>query len=71
MLGALASAAAGYLIGTIPCADAAARLATGGTTDLRNSGTGASVTNDLAVDSIFTVGGTDWVLSFSGDLLKK
>ena len=37
MLAALASAAAGYLIGTVPCADAAARLATGGTTDLRDA----------------------------------
>jgi len=52
MLGALASAAAGYLIGTIPCADTAARLATGGTTDLRYSGTG----NPGAVNAMAVLG---------------
>ncbi|MDP1807630.1 MAG: glycerol-3-phosphate acyltransferase, partial [Acidimicrobiales bacterium] len=40
MIAALASAAAGYLIGTVPSADTAARIATGGQTDLRDAGTG-------------------------------
>ncbi len=52
MLAALASAAAGYLIGTVPCADAAARLATGGTTDLRDAGTG----NPGAVNAMAVLG---------------
>ena len=55
MLAALASAAAGYLIGTVPCADAAARLATGGTTDLRDAGTG----NPGAVNAMAVLG-TSW-----------
>ena len=38
--GAAAAAAAGYLLGTLPSADLAARLASGGTADLRTSGTG-------------------------------
>ena len=36
----VAAAAAGYLIGTTPSADLAARLATGGTVDLRAAGSG-------------------------------
>ena len=36
----VAVAAAGYLAGTIPSADLAARAATGGATDLRSEGTG-------------------------------
>jgi glycerol-3-phosphate acyltransferase PlsY len=36
----LAAAAAGYLIGTTPSADLAARLASGGTVDLRTTGSG-------------------------------
>lgn len=36
----LAAAGAGYLIGTIPSADVASRLATGGEVDLRTAGTG-------------------------------
>ena len=36
----LAAAALGYLIGTTPSADLAARLATGGTVDLRSTGSG-------------------------------
>ncbi len=55
MLRSLASAAAGYLVGTIPCADTAARLATGGATDLRAAGTG----NPGAVNAM-TVLGTAW-----------
>src|SRR4051812_19664178 len=35
VLATLASAAAGYLIGTVPCADGAARLASGGATHPR------------------------------------
>ncbi len=57
MLGVLASAAAGYLLGTVPCADTAARLATGGTTDLRLAGTG----NPGAVNAMFVLGkGWGW-----------
>jgi glycerol-3-phosphate acyltransferase PlsY len=52
VLAALASAAAGYLIGTVPCADTAARLATGGTTDLRAAGTG----NPGAVNAMHVLG---------------
>ena len=52
MLAALASAAAGYLIGTVPCADAAARLATGGATNLRDAGTG----NPGAVNAMAVLG---------------
>jgi glycerol-3-phosphate acyltransferase PlsY len=52
VLAALASAAAGYLIGTVPCADAAARLATGGATDLRDAGTG----NPGAVNAMAVLG---------------
>ncbi len=55
MLALLASAAAGYLIGTVPCADAAARLATGGSTDLRDRGTG----NPGAVNAMAVLG-TGW-----------
>lgn len=52
MLATLASAAAGYLIGTVPCADAAARMATGGATDLRDAGTG----NPGAVNAMAVLG---------------
>ena len=52
MIALLASAAAGYLIGTVPSADAAARLASGGTTDLRTAGTG----NPGAVNAMFVLG---------------
>lgn len=38
--GLLAAAASGYLLGTLPSADLAARLATSGTADLRSAGTG-------------------------------
>jgi glycerol-3-phosphate acyltransferase PlsY len=57
MLPVLASAAAGYLIGTAPCADAATRLATGGTADLRHAGTG----NPGAVNAMAVLGkGWGW-----------
>ena len=52
MIAALASAAAGYLIGTVPCADTAARIATGGRTDLRRAGTG----NPGAVNAMAVLG---------------
>jgi acyl phosphate:glycerol-3-phosphate acyltransferase len=52
VLAALASAAAGYLIGTVPCADTAARLATGGATNLRDAGTG----NPGAVNAMAVLG---------------
>lgn len=57
MLAVLASVAAGYLLGTVPCADTAARLATGGTTDLRLTGTG----NPGAVNAMHVLGkGWGW-----------
>ncbi|MDQ3896389.1 MAG: glycerol-3-phosphate acyltransferase [Actinomycetota bacterium] len=52
MLRVLVSAATGYLLGTVPCADAAARLATGGATDLRDVGTG----NPGAVNAMHVLG---------------
>ena len=52
MFAALASAVTGYMIGTVPCADAAARLATGGALDLRDSGTG----NPGAVNAMAVLG---------------
>ena len=52
MIAALASAAAGYLIGTVPCADTAARIATAGQTDLRHAGTG----NPGAVNAMHVLG---------------
>lgn len=39
-VGVLASAAIGYLVGTIPSADLAARAASGGSIDLRDAGSG-------------------------------
>ena len=57
MLEVLASAATGYLLGTVPCADTAARLATGGLTDLRLAGTG----NPGAVNAMHVLGaGWGW-----------
>lgn len=52
MLGVLASAVAGYLIGTVPCADTAARVATAGATNLRDAGTG----NPGAVNAMAVLG---------------
>ena len=52
VLAIVASAAAGYLLGTVPCADTAARLATGGMTDLRDAGTG----NPGAVNAMAVLG---------------
>lgn len=48
----LAAAAAGYLVGSVPVADLAARLATGGSTDLRAAGTG----NPGAVNAMAVLG---------------
>jgi glycerol-3-phosphate acyltransferase PlsY len=57
VIGLLAAAAAGYLIGTVPSADTAARLATKGTTDLRTEGTG----NPGAVNAMAVLGkGWGW-----------
>lgn len=52
MTGLLAAAAAGYLAGCLPCADAAARLASGGSADLRSAGTG----NPGAVNAMAVLG---------------
>jgi glycerol-3-phosphate acyltransferase PlsY len=58
----LAAAGAGYLIGTLPCADAAARLATGGTIDLRDAGTG----NPGAVNAMAVLGKRwGWAILFA------
>jgi glycerol-3-phosphate acyltransferase PlsY len=57
VIGPLAAAVAGYLIGTVPCADTAAHLATGGASDLRASGTG----NPGAVNAMAVLGkGWGW-----------
>ena len=57
MLGLLTAVVTGYLVGTAPCADTAARIATGGTTDLRASGTG----NPGAVNAMAVLGrGWGW-----------
>jgi len=50
----VAAAVAGYLAGTIPSADVAARLATGGATDLRAAGSG----NPGAVNAMAALGST-------------
>jgi len=55
VLGLLLSAATGYVVGTVPCADAASRLATGGATDLRRAGSG----NPGAVNAMAVLG-TGW-----------
>jgi acyl phosphate:glycerol-3-phosphate acyltransferase len=52
VLPVLTAAAAGYLAGTLPCADAASRLATGGATDLRRAGSG----NPGAVNAMAVLG---------------
>ena len=52
MLRLAASAAAGYLVGTVPCADAASRVATAGATDLRRVGSG----NPGAVNAMAVLG---------------
>jgi len=51
----VASAVAGYLVGTIPSADVAARLASGGAVDLRTQGSG----NPGAVNAMAVLG-TGW-----------
>jgi glycerol-3-phosphate acyltransferase PlsY len=52
-----AAVAAGYLAGTVPSADLAARLATGGTVDLRSAGSG----NPGAANAIAALGkGWGW-----------
>ena len=40
LLRTLGAAATGYLLGTVPSADLAARAASGGTVDLRSAGSG-------------------------------
>lgn len=51
-LASAASGVVGYLVGTVPCADVAARLATGGTADLRTQGSG----NPGAVNAMAVLG---------------
>jgi glycerol-3-phosphate acyltransferase PlsY len=52
VIGLLASAVAGYAVGTLPSADVAARLATGSATDLRAAGSG----NPGAVNAMAVLG---------------
>ena len=52
MLRLVASATAGYLVGTVPFADVAARMATGAATDLRRAGSG----NPGAVNAMAVLG---------------
>lgn len=55
--GLVRAIAAGYLTGTIPCADTVARLASGGSADLRNQGSG----NPGAVNAMSVLGkGWGW-----------
>lgn len=62
MFGVLAAAVAGYAVGTVPCADVASRLATGGTTDLRTAGSG----NPGAVNAMAVLGkGWGWGILFA------
>ncbi len=66
MIGLVIAAAAGYLAGTVPCADAAARLSTGGLTDLRSAGTG----NPGAVNAMAVLGQRwGWAI-LAGDVAK-
>ncbi len=65
-LAPVASAVAGYLLGTIPSADAAARLATGGATDLRTRGSG----NPGAVNAMEVLGKGWGYGIMAADILK-
>ena len=51
-MGVAAAGVVGYLVGTVPSADVAARLATGGATDLRSAGSG----NPGAANAIAALG---------------
>ncbi|MGH9280968.1 MAG: glycerol-3-phosphate acyltransferase [Acidimicrobiales bacterium] len=62
----LAAAGAGYLLGTVPLADAAARFASGGTADLRRSGTG----NPGAVNAMAVLGKRWGYAILAGDIAK-
>ena len=62
----VAASAVGYLLGTVPSADVAARLATRGSTDLRDEGSG----NPGAVNAIGVLG-TGWGLGvMAADIAK-
>ncbi len=65
-LAPVASAVAGYLVGSLPSADAAARLATGGTTDLRSRGSG----NPGAVNAMEVLGKGWGYGIMAADILK-
>lgn len=61
-----AAAATGYLLGTIPAASAAARLATKGATDLRRTGTG----NPGAVNAMHVLGRRWGTAVLAADIAK-
>ncbi|MGI9033008.1 MAG: glycerol-3-phosphate acyltransferase [Acidimicrobiales bacterium] len=61
-----AAAVIGYLVGTVPSADIAARLATGGTTNLRLMGSG----NPGAANAMATLG-TGWGCAVLGTDIAK
>ena len=65
-LAPLASAATGYLIGTLPSADVAARLATKGAADLRATGSG----NPGAVNAMAVLGRGWGSAILAADILK-
>jgi glycerol-3-phosphate acyltransferase PlsY len=64
--GVAAAAAAGYLLGTVPSADVAARLATGGATDLRAAGSG----NPGAANAIAALGKVWGATVLAADMAK-
>src|SRR2546423_12273961 len=61
-----AAAVGGYLAGTVPSADIAARAATGGQTDLRRSGTG----NPGAANAIAVLGASWGYAVMAADIAK-
>ncbi len=66
VLPVLGAVAAGYLVGTIPSADLAARAATGGQTDLRSTGSG----NPGAVNAMKTIGSGWGYAVLAADITK-
>jgi acyl phosphate:glycerol-3-phosphate acyltransferase len=65
-VGLVGAAAAGYLLGTVPSADIAARLATGGGTDLRHAGSG----NPGAANAIAVLGPRFGYAVMAADIAK-
>lgn len=65
-LGLVAATTTGYLLGTVPSADVAARLASGGATDLREAGSG----NPGAVNAMAVLGAGWGYAVLAGDVGK-